>query len=172
MGLFTRIKNYITGGAAEVGIVFEKNPTDGLSPVRVFVTAYARSDCKASTVYLKWRAREIYKKTVTTTTTDSDGQSTTTTRLETRHEDHHHQEITLAEDVALKQGSEARWLAELKLPMDAPPTYHGKDVYFKWEVFAGLSMPGNDPDSGWQEVVIRRKTNYQYKEQEANGRDQ
>ncbi|REE05666.1 hypothetical protein [Marinoscillum furvescens] len=172
MGLFTKIKNYITGGAAEVGIVFEENPTDGLSPLRVFVTAFANADCKASNVYLKWRARETYKKLVTTTSTDSDGNSTTSTHSETRYEDHYTAQVKVAEEVSIAKGKEERWLVTLDLPREAHPTYHGKEVFFKWEVFAGLSMPGNDPDSGWQEVVIRRKTNYQYKEQEANGRDQ
>ncbi len=46
MGLFSKIKNYITGGAASVSVVFESPMVDGSTPIRLFVTAIAKDDCK------------------------------------------------------------------------------------------------------------------------------
>ncbi|VXD14860.1 hypothetical protein [Marinoscillum sp. 108] len=160
MGLFSKIKNYITGGAASVSVVFESPMVDGSAPIRLFVTAIAKDDCKIKKVYLNIRARETYIKTVTYTETDGDGNSRTSTRDETRFEDHFQKEMILATDLELKKGAEDKWLAEFELPEDTKATYHGKSVFFKWEFQAGLDMPGNDPDSGWVELLVSKAMNY------------
>ncbi len=160
MGLFSKIKNFITGGAAEVSILFEEIETDGSKPIRLFVSALAKDDCTIKEVYLDIRERETYKKRVQQSTTDSEGNSSTLYEDQTRYEDHYTKQIILASDVKLKSGEEKKWLAEFELPHDALSTYHGQEVFLKWEMQAGLDMPGNDPDSGWQAFIVKKNMNY------------
>lgn len=160
MGIFSKIKNYITGGAAEVSIVFENNTTDGKSVMRLFVLAKALDNCNIKKVYLDIRGQETYKKKETRTTTDSNGNVQTTTHHVTAHDNHYRHQLILANDVTMQAGEEQRWLGEFELPEDAYPTYHGKDCFMKWQVFAGLDMPGNDPDSGWVEFFVNKQLNY------------
>lgn len=157
MGLFSKIKNFVTGGAAEVSVVFENRTTDGSGPVRLFVTALAKDDCKIKEVYLHVRGQETYKRRVQHTTTDSDGNVTTTYRDDTHYDVHFDSTLKLAKEVTLNKGDESKWLAEFELPPSAVPTFHGSDCFMKWEVQAGLDMPGNDPDSGWVEFLLSKK---------------
>ncbi len=163
MGIFSKIKNFVTGGAAEVKVIFESAETDGARPLRAFVVATAKDDCKVKKVYFRIRGRETYVKLVHHHTTDGDGNSTSTNSYETHHETHFESELVLAEEEHIDKGSTKKWLAEFEVPEDALSTYHGKDVAFKWEVFAGLDMPGNDPDSGWVEFFVLKKMNYTLK---------
>lgn len=160
MGIFSKIKNFVTGGAAEVKVVFESGETNGTQPLRAFVVANAKDDCKVKKVYFKIRSRETYVKLVQHHTTDGDGNSTSTNNYETHHETHFDSELVLAEEDEINKGETKKWLAEFEVPEDALATYHGKDVFFRWEVYAGLDMPGNDPDSGWVEFIVRKNMNY------------
>ncbi|MFY0598124.1 MAG: hypothetical protein JXR03_00535 [Cyclobacteriaceae bacterium] len=160
MGLFSKIKNFITGGAAEVTIVFEEQVVDGGKPLRLFVSALAKDDCQVKEVYFKVRGVENYVEQVSYHTTDSDGNSTTSYRDETRSEIHHKEEKIIAEGVSLKAGEEDKWLVTVEFPENPKATFHGKEVSFKWEVYAGLDMPGNDPDSGWCEFFVSKRMNY------------
>ncbi|MEQ8473669.1 MAG: hypothetical protein RIC35_20905 [Marinoscillum sp.] len=157
MGIFSRIKNFITGGAAEVSVVFEKRTTDGSSTIRLFVTAFAKDDCKIKEVYLQVRGRETYKKRVQHTSTDSNGTVTTTHSDDTHYDIHYDSTLKLAKEITLNKGVQNKWLAEFEVPPGAVPTFHGKDCFMKWEVQAGLDMPGNDPDSGWVEFLLSKK---------------
>ncbi|MFY0605078.1 MAG: hypothetical protein JXR10_00085 [Cyclobacteriaceae bacterium] len=160
MGFFSKIKNFITGGAAEVAIIYEEPITDGSKPVKLFVTATANDDCKIKKVYLNFRARETYIKRHERKRTDDDGHTTTYHEDLTEHLDHFTKELILAEDIMLSKGQSDKWLAEIELPSSPIATFHGRDVFFKWEAEAGLDMPGNDPDSGWVELIVAKKMNY------------
>lgn len=143
-----------------MSVIFEDQTSDGTSPIRLFVVAKANDDCKVKEVYLKVRGEETYKKRVQHTTTDSDGRTSTTYSDETHYEAHFSKSIGLVSDIVLSKGQEDKWLAEFELPQDALPTFHGKDCFMKWQVQAGLDMPGNDPDSGWVEFLVSKKNNY------------
>lgn len=160
MGIFSKIKNYITGGAAEVAVVFENDLVRPEDKLRLFVTASAKDDCKIKKVYLHIKCEETYKKRETTTTTDSNGNTTTTSRDVTKYYSHFTKELVLAEDILLRKDSEEKWLAEFEIPVDALPSFKGKDCHMAWKVFAGLDMPGNDPDSGWVSFYVQKKVDY------------
>ena len=49
----------------------------------------------------------------------------------------------------LKANTSYDWEAQLELPSESNGTYHGHNARHEWEIFAGLDMSGNDPDSGW-----------------------
>jgi len=160
MGFFSKIKNYITGGAAEVSIIYEEPVTDGSKPIKLFVMATAKDDCKIKNVYLKIRGLETYVKSVKQSRTDDDGNSTYYYEDQTAYENHFDKNLSLAENISLKKGQSEKWLAEFELPNNPKATYHGKQVSFKWESYAGLDMPGNDPDSGWVELIVAKNMNY------------
>ena len=159
MGLFSKIKNFVTGGAAEVTITFDQPIVDGVSPINATVTAVAKAECKIKKVYFEIKGEETYVEQVTDTTSDDDSPRTNT-RDERRNEIHHRKELTLAENVILNNGEEKSWEATFELPQNAPATYHGEEVFFKWEVDAGLDMPGIDPSSGWVEIIVAKEMNY------------
>ena len=160
MGFFSKIKNYVTGGAAEVKLVFENQVVDGSDPVRLFIHARAKDDCKVKEVYFRMRGIETYVKREETISTDSDGDSSRTYRDVVKTDIHIGTKTTVARDISLVAGDEEKWLVEFEIPANSCPTFHGKEVSFKWEVYAGLDMPGNDPDSGWVEFFLSKKMNY------------
>ncbi|HCX23040.1 MAG: hypothetical protein CMB80_10925 [Flammeovirgaceae bacterium] len=160
MGIFSKIKNYITGGAADVSVVFENHIVRPEEALRLFVTASAKDDCTIKKVYLHLKCEETYKKRETRTSTDSNGRTTTTSHDVTKHHRHYFKELVLAEGIRLEKGSEDKWLAEFIIPADAWPSFVGKDCHMTWQVFAGLDMPGNDPDSGWNKFSVIKKMNY------------
>ena len=160
MSIFSKIKNFVTGGAAEVQVIFESEHSEGNQPIRAFVLATANDHCHIKKVYLHLRGRETYVKMVNHNTTDGEGNRTATSGYETHHDVHFSKEMILAEEENLAKGETKKWLTEFELPGNALTTYHGKDVQFKWEVRAGLDMPGNDPDSGWVEFIVSKQMNY------------
>lgn len=157
MGFFAKIKNFVTGGAAEVSVIMESPLTDGTQPIRAFVMATAKDDCNVKKVYFHIRGRESYIKRVNHTSTDGNGNRTSSSGYETCYEVHFEKEMILAEAVQMTKGETLKWLAEFEIPQNALATYHGKDVNFKWEVEAGLDMPGVDPDSGWIEFIVNKQ---------------
>ena len=103
-GIFSQIKNFITGGAADVSIIYEEPVADGSKPIRLFVTATAKDDCKIKNVYLNIRARETYVKSVDDPEQmEMADHQTTTTEDQTAYEDHFDNMLTLAENVSLKE---------------------------------------------------------------------
>jgi hypothetical protein len=160
MGFFSKIKNYVTGGAAEVQITFESKIVDGSNPLRLFVTATANDDCNIKKVYLKIRAKETYTEYVTRHNSNSNGGNTSTRELVTKTHDHLKQEFTLVNEIKLTKGQSEKWLSEFTFPPNSIATYHGKQASFKWEAIAGLDMAGNDPDSSWQEFILQKNMNH------------
>ena len=47
------------------------------------------------------------------------------------------------------------WEAEVEIPNDKSPTYMGTHAWHKYEVFVGLDVAGNDPDTGWHQFTVK-----------------
>ncbi len=62
--------------------------------------------------------------------------------------------ITIAGAQDIKEGETYSWEGVLELPTSSNPTLRGSIIEHTWEVQAGLDMPGNDPDSGWQTIDV------------------
>ena len=54
----------------------------------------------------------------------------------------------------LKEGETYNWEGVMELPTNSNPTLRGSIIDHTWEIQAGLDMPGNDPDSGWQSFDV------------------
>lgn len=139
MGLFENVKNYVTGGAADV-IVLISNPvmTEGES-LKLAITVRPTGDTlHIKKIYLQVRAQEM---------------SSVTHIL-------YDQEYTIDEEIQINAGDEREWTYEVELPADVPATYIGRHFRMHWAVKAGLEMSGVDPNSGWQPFVLNKIMQY------------
>ncbi len=55
----------------------------------------------------------------------------------------------------IQAGQVYNWEGVIELPGNTNPSLSGKLIDHKWEIQAGLDMPGNDPDSGWQTLSVQ-----------------
>lgn len=62
--------------------------------------------------------------------------------------------IAIAPAQQLAANSQRTYTGEVEIPADMPPTCKGKNAHFKWFVTAAIEMPVNNPDAGWQEIVV------------------
>ena len=135
MGFFKDLKNKVTGGAATVRVTVPAARRGQAVPVQVQATAKANG--KASAVYLLVRATESAEFKANNEKVQGSKIS-----YETR--------VNVAGAQDLKEGETYTWDGVLELPINSNPTLRGSIIEHTWEVQAGLDMPGNDPDSGWQ----------------------
>jgi len=160
MGFFKKIKNFITGGAAKVSVIFENNISDGASPVRCFVTATADQQCKISEVYVEFKGEERYRKEEIRDDTDSDGNIHRHTETVTKYENLHYEKQIATSDIMLSEGQSEKWLVSFDFPAEVIPTYQGKNAHFKWMIRAGLDMSGIDPKSDWTEIMVEKEISF------------
>jgi hypothetical protein len=141
MGFFKDLKNKITGGAATVRVSVPAGRRGQSIPVQV--QAQAKANGKASAVYLLVRATE------NASFKDSNGDKVSGSKVsyETR--------VQLAGAVDLKEGETYNFDGHFELPPNTNPSLRGGIIDHIWEVQAGLDMPGNDPDSGWQSFDLQ-----------------
>ena len=139
MGFFKDLKNKVTGGAATVRVNIASAQRGRAVPVQVQATAKANG--KVSAVYLLVRATESSEFKVNNEKVQGSKVS-----FETR--------ITIAGAQDIKEGETYNWDGQLELPVNTNPTLRGSIIDHTWEVQAGLDMPGNDPDSGWQTLDV------------------
>lgn len=155
MGIFDKlkaVKNFVTGGGATVTV--EINEPSLTQPFQVVVrTHVADADIKVTKVYLQIKAiEEVVLNDVPVPIEEEIDGETRVVRVE--REDYrrevttYEQEIVVADQQELPAGSEHEWQAEITLG-DALPTFNGHNARHYWQIFAGLDMFGNDPDSGW-----------------------
>ncbi|HEY4176961.1 MAG TPA: hypothetical protein VGM90_09030 [Kofleriaceae bacterium] len=140
MGFFKNLKNSITGGAASVHVNVPTARRGQAVPVQI--TATAKADGKVAAVYLLVRGMESAEW-------KDSGQRVANSRTsyETR--------IQIAGPLDIKEGQTYNFEGQLELPINSSPTFRGQLINHLWEVQAGLDMPGNDPDSGWQNVEVQ-----------------
>ena len=139
MGFFKDLKNKVTGGAATVRVNVPSARRGQAVPIQVQATAKANG--KASAVYVLVRATERAEF-------KEDGEKVSGSRVsyETR--------VNIAPAQELQDGQTYNWEGVLELPTNTNPTVRGSIIDHIWEVQAGLDMPGNDPDSGWQSFDV------------------
>jgi hypothetical protein len=140
MGFFKDLMNKVTGGAATVRVNLPSSVKRGQAAA-VQVQATAKANGKVSAVYLLVRSTELAEF-------KAEGEKVRgeATGFETR--------IQIAGAQELKEGETYTWDGQLELPVTTYPTMRGQIVQHTWHVQAGLDMPGNDPDSGWQPVEV------------------
>lgn len=156
MGFLDKLKqakNFITGGGADVSINFDSD-TVGLGETLkiTIMVAVKDADLNMDKAYIKVRSTEK----VSVTDRDFDDGRTRTEQVRDSVKTWE-QEIAL-EDVGaqkLEANQSYTWEGEVEIPDHVEPSYRGKNAQHKYEIFVGLDVPGNDPDSGWQPFTVR-----------------
>ncbi|HSD89337.1 MAG TPA: hypothetical protein VLB44_17530, partial [Kofleriaceae bacterium] len=104
--------------------------------------ATAKANGKASAVYLLVRATENAQFK------DSNNEKVTGSKIS------YENRVMISGAQDLKEGETYSWEGQVELPPNANPTLRGSIIDHTWEIQAGLDMPGNDPDSGWQSFDV------------------
>jgi hypothetical protein len=142
MGFFSDLKNKVTGGAATVTV--QVAPARRGQSSNVLVTVQAKSNIKASGIYLLVRAIETCQ-VKDTDYQDGKRREETVYGRRTSYET----KIQVAGAQQIAEGSTQSFECQLAIPSNANPSFDGKMIEHIWEVQAGVDMTGNDPDSGW-----------------------
>jgi hypothetical protein len=140
MGFFKDLKNKVTGGGATVRVNVSAARRGQGVPVQV--QAVAKANGKVSAVYLLVRSTE----TAEFKAENNEKVRGSKVSFENR--------VAIAGAQELKEGETYTWDGILELPVNTNPTLRGSIIDHVWEVQAGLDMPGNDPDSGWQALEV------------------
>ena len=151
MGLFDKLKsavNFVTGGGAVVKITPANAVYDGTSPVKVKVSAQIKdAPLNAKKIYLQVRSQERvqFKE-------KQDGKEVTISKSHTSYE----HTLDFAGGQTLEANKSYEWDTEFTLPAQIPGSVDGTLFNHVWEVMAGIDVSGNDPDSGWVQIKIKR----------------
>ncbi len=159
MGLFDKLKqakNFITGGAAKLSVSTEEEWSDASKPIKITVHCDIKdADCKVRKVYIKVRAiEEVIARDVDLARDEGGNVRRYTEDVRNTVETYHSGEQIIAGEQTLNANEHYEWTAEIELPEESNGTYHGQNARHEWEVFAGLDMSGNDPDSGWIPMYV------------------
>lgn len=153
MGLWDKIKqakNFITGGAADVGLEVHADSIRRGQDFTVRVTAQLHDqDLNVARVYVVVRGQETVRahdRDYHDGRTRSETVRNTTTTFS--------QELNVADACTLKAGQHYDWTARVSIPVSHNPTYNGQNAWHEYEISAGLDVPGNDPDSKWVKVHV------------------
>lgn len=139
MGLLNSVKNFITGGGAEVVVTIDNPVIEGTELLKLSISATAKEDTLAiKKVYVEVKAEE---------------KSANTKNL-------YNTSIELDNNVQLSAGESKSWKCEVPIPEDIPATFFGRHSSMQWYINAGLDVPGNDPDSGWQKFIVNRPISF------------
>jgi hypothetical protein len=129
MGFFKDLKNKVTGGAATVRVTAPPTQRGRAVPVQVQATAKTNGKVVRATESCAFKH-------------NNEKVSSAKVSYETR------VQVAGAQDI--KEGETYNWEGQIELPINTNPTLRGSLIDHTWEIQAGLDMPGNDPDSGWQ----------------------
>jgi hypothetical protein len=131
MGILDSIKNYVTGGAADVRVIVKTNDIILGSNVDFEISATpTESTVAASKIYIKIEALE------------ESGDKNVLYKSE--------QEVD--SNVQLTEGETKQWTATFQIPVDAQASFYGRSSKLQWIALAGIDMAGIDPKS--EEVVF------------------
>ncbi|MCP4503624.1 MAG: hypothetical protein GY822_27140 [Deltaproteobacteria bacterium] len=148
MGFFSKLKNAVTGGGANVRVEVSE-VTVGES-FEVKVMAQAEADLKFKRVYLYIQSFEsamVHEIPVA----EDHGIVVQTVEGEFQTQN---MDVEVAGAGEISAGEEVEWVVEVSLPDDAMPSFQGETVGHHWRIMVGLDAFGNDPDSGWIEMEV------------------
>lgn len=150
MGLLDKLKSVaaaITGSAASVSL--SPDPLVRGAPMSIGVTAViGGADVMSSGVYLKVEGLEEVNIPSSAVRTDGDAGGPVSAKANTF-------EMTrpVAEAQVLQAGQSYEWEIQIELPLEVPPLYVGPMARHRIRAKAGIDCRGNDPDSGWIDLV-------------------
>lgn len=135
MGILDSVKNFVTGGGAEMSITLENPVIEANESLKASISAMAKEDTMAvRQVYVSIKAEE---------------KSGETRQL-------YETTIELEKNVQLSVGELKSWNCEVPIPADVPATFFGRHSSLQWYIKGGLDVSGVDPNTGWQKFVVNR----------------
>lgn len=140
MGFFKDLKNKVTGGAATVRVTVPTARRGQATPVKV--QAVAKANGKVSAVYLLLRATESAEFKA------DNGEKVKGEKVS------YENKVTIAGAIDIQEGQTYDFEGIVELPTSCNASLRGGIIQHTWEIQAGLDMPGNDPDSGWQSFDV------------------
>ena len=153
MGFLGKMKNAITGGGANVSIEY---PTKSLQPgdsIHVKVTVISTgSEVKTQGVFVDLKGEEqghVHGSARCSKCGDYDSR----TRVSVQHKTYD-QSIPLSGAFTLGANEKKVFEGDVQLPGNVQPTYHGT-INHEWSVRGRLEGFGNDPDSGFQTIIVK-----------------
>ena len=153
MGIFSKMKNAVTGGAAKVSIEYAPGtykPGDSI-PVKVTVASSTKDEVKSKGIFVDLQAVET--GSVTGNGTCPNCQNNTNHRVELDHATFE-QQIPLCGAFILKPNEVKVVEGKITIPSTAQPTFHGS-IDHTWSMRGRLEAVGNDPDSGFYVIIVR-----------------
>lgn len=152
MGFFSKIKNSITGGWADVSLVTDKAERGSELPMRIDINVKGE-DIDIAEIYVILECREVVDIPHYSVRDQDDFGDIDHLHIHAAH-DLFEQRYTVAPAQSLPANSTHALECAIELPDNLPPSYNGHHAQVEWRVFAGLDMKGNDPDSGWREIFV------------------
>lgn len=140
------IKNYITGGGAELFIKMDESYLRQAFKVSLEIQV-KDVDINADQIYLEFKNVESVE--VDVKVRDYSNEHSLGNRSKTVSKKHTivEEKIVLDENVLLEFGESYLYEKEVTLPMEGLPTYIGKNCEIYWTVQAYIEKKGNDPNS-------------------------
>lgn len=150
MGLLDKLKSAaaaITGSAASVSL--SPGPLVRGAPMSIGVTAViGPQEVMSSGVYLKVEGLEEVEIPYSAVRSGGEVSGPVSAQAKTF-------EMTrpVAEAQVLQAGQSYDWEIQIELPAEVPPLYVGPMARHRIRAKAGIDCRGNDPDSGWIDLV-------------------
>jgi hypothetical protein len=153
MGILGKMKNAVTGGAAKVSIEYPSDPLKPGDTLHVKVTVLSQSGAfKSKGVYVDLVGKE--RGTVHgSSRCDKCGEYDRTARIKVDKETHD-QSFPLGGAMELKENESKTYEADIQIPPNAQPSYQGS-IKHEWQVRGRVEAFGNDPDSGYQTIIVK-----------------
>jgi hypothetical protein len=140
----------IFGLSADLTMVIA--PLARANKAAVSVEIVAKNDVDARRIYVQIHCDEVVD--IESYTIPSEKNQPARTIRVKREETIADREYTLITSQKYTKGQTATVKGEIDVPPNFPPSYDGKISRVKCRARAGLDIPGNDPNSPWQEVIV------------------
>lgn len=155
MGLLKKLVHFVTGGGTDVSINVE-NPTLS-NPFNLNITAIPKqSTLNCRKVYLLIRCKEekIQEFKPLDENNMTDNEKILSEMREWDSNITFSDEIIISGECKLNKDETYSWSTEINLNGAGEPSKNEKNHRIIWEVQAGIDVSGNDPDSGWIEIMV------------------
>jgi hypothetical protein len=159
MSFLSRFKNSLTGGWADVQLVVPGVVERGIA-IAIQVRVKVKADpISINKVYVNIGCEErvdIPDYSVNEPGQPAGAEKSLAARLHIQKSENLYQkELVLAPEQQLQANQDYSFDGTLQIPGELPASYHGKNCKIEWKICASLDMKGNDPDSGWQTIVVQ-----------------
>jgi hypothetical protein len=153
MGLLGKMKNAVTGGAAKVSIEYPSEPLKPGDNLHVKVTVMSSGGSfKSKGVYVDLVGKE-HGSVHGSSRCDKCGQYDNSAKIKVSKKTHD-QSIPLGGAMELNENESKVFEGDIQIPPNAQPSYSGS-IKHEWQVRGRVEAFGNDPDSGYQTIVVK-----------------